>query len=294
MFAWLKNLHWIYKVGIAFSIAYALNAGINEYNEIIRAANNFADADLRTCMGAKETGCEIIRAKNFALFTENMSARLLVAAIAPIPLFWIFGTTAIYLLKILRSGFKTEISWHQYNIPKRIMTAICLLFFFAALAFVYTWIEALQKGKKVPVSMAHTYSLFKYPETSPNYVSVMGTWQPDREPKKMSWDFLQTSTISCSKATSICHQAIASISNNTNLMRSGLEEYRILNWTENNIMFAKEAMCFNHIFTIDLVTGKTNSIIKNTGEKQCEPVEEVSFSMVNGFDVYWKKYSEAK
>lgn len=288
---WFKKLHWVHKAGIALSLVYIVATCIHEYNDIMKSANEFADAALRVCIDRKDTECDLQRAESFAMNTSNMASRIFGNAVIPVPFYWIFATIGIYFFRILRSGLKAEIYWLQLSKAKKVYAGLCFLVFFLGLLGLVLWILDLKKELKTPVHMSSLATVFKYPQTNPSSVIVKGTWLPDHTPRKMSWDVIQTSEIYCSKELNACHEAIAFVSNNTNLMESELKEFRILKWTDTSIVSIREGLCFNHILTIDLVTEKANSIIKSTGDAKCEPVEEVSFSMVNGWDVYWKEYS---
>jgi len=288
---WFKKLHWLYKLGIALSLAYFVFASIHSYKDIVHSADEFADVSLRTCIGNKGADCALERAKNYALFTENMPSRILAESLLPIPFYWLFATIGIYFFKILRTGYKAEIHWLELSRAKKLYAGLCFLVFFLSLLILVLWIFGLKKELKTPVHISSLATVFKYPQTNPSSVTVKGTWLPDHTPRQMSWDVIQTSEIYCSKELNACHEAIAYVSNNTNSMESELKEFRILKWTDTSIVSIREGLCFNHILTIDLVTEKANSIIKSTGDTKCDPVEEMSFSMVNGWDVYWKEYN---
>ena len=290
-------------VALALSVAFALVAGFQSYEAAVASANDFAAFAFKTCARASNaatTGelstCNRERASNVSTWMEGAFKNAAFAALAPVPLIWIWLYSLVVAARAQLVGWPAVIRWGERSKWQRSFVVVCVLAASATAYFAVLSILNLYADRKAPVALSPFFDVAPVGE---DFVSVKGTWTREgRTPGEAMANPLQTSSIECDRESKTCVEARASVSNT--LLVAELERYDIQQWTRDSIVMARELPCAKEVFTIDFntkavtgartYTGSGNAFCDSfpTGEKSW------SFRMQSGFPIYWEARSKAR
>ena len=150
----------------------------------------------------------------------------------------------------------------------------------------YAFLNEHQKSAYVSVVPGVQVHVFAYPENNPSYVTAEGTWKNSYKYSKESmFSKIQVSKIECKKSENTCYEAIASAYKNS--MHVNLDEYQIINWTDDSVSFGQQRECSNKVNTINFVTKSISQSYEYLHTAGCDTSLKNEYSqMVEGYDVY--------
>jgi hypothetical protein len=107
---------------------------------------------------------------------------------------------------------------------------------------------------------------------------------------------LQVTKIRCVRDENTCSTATAEISFGE-MLEADLSVHEIKLWNETTILYEEDALCVSYLYTIDRankrVVGTRKSKQNVAGCEDFEKTPNLSLSLVNGFDIWWRLNTEA-
>src|ERR1035437_5319196 len=241
---------------VAFSIIWAVGAGIHTYNADVQRAENFAKYAYKVCTDGKKlhhdsdlSSCDSERAKNIATWMEGSNGNVAIVALAPIPFAWLAAFILLYIVRAQAIGFRAVIPWATLTPFKRLFVGFCALLTGAAVLFGVVVLMNLYTDTKVPVGLNPFLDVVPSGE---NLLTVTGTWTRTDLTGDTIVNPLQRSKIECDKQQYRCTEALASVSET--LLVADVVDYDIQSWTQDVIVLRREYPCAIEVFTIDLNT----------------------------------------
>lgn len=291
-------------LGVVLSIVWAVGAWVHEHNANLDAANSFGTLTYKVCTNEKLLAhesdlsmCENRRAQSISQWLKdgNSAADELLAALVPIPLFWLAGFILLYFIRAQIVGFGAVIPWSSLSPPKKAFVVGCAFAGFAALTFAAVTVLNLYVDTRVPVSLSPFVDVVP---TDGDFVMVEGTWVRTDLTDDTIANPLQSSRIECRRQEGQCMEATAYVTGST--LGADLKTFDIKSWTPNAIVFVNEEMCATEVYTIDLNTKTVSGAGQLTNQKTnfCEMrfkgKENWTLLLSNGFNVYWELRKKAR
>ena len=267
MFIWA--IYWGYT---------SYNLAISKNIETVQYLNKDCKESLQEC--AKYNSSELSRMMGnefLIIFTQIVFFLIL---------FWCFFISFKYLYKFIKVGFLSEFKWTDLSFIKKTSIVLLGLFNILVLLFLYAALNELEKSSYVSVIPGNLVFVHKYPENNPVYVSAEGTWKNlDKYSKESMFSKIQVSKIECKKSENTCYEAIASAYKNS--MHVNLDEYQIINWTDDSVSFGQQRECSKKVNTINFITKSVSQSYEYLHTAGCDTSLKNEYSqMVEGYDVY--------
>ena len=296
-----------HRTGIALSVLWATGGWVYQHNADLKRVSDSGALFHRLCTDTQElkhvlnpSECEAKRKEAEAIEAKGDTGNALIFALCPIPFFWLTAYVFIYFVRAQIVGFRAVVPWRTLTRLRKGFAAICVAFGGTALFFTTLTVTNLYIDSKVPVSPEPSLMVTR---GGNGYVQAKGTWTTDNA----QWGSinaeaspLQTSRILCTRDEGHCVEARASIGGT--VLFADAAEYEIESWTENEVGFKSEELCYTEHFKINIAMQSvegygafdepTNELCKQNAAKW--DGKPWSFRMRPGFEVYWSLHQAAR
>jgi len=293
------------KIGIVLSILWIVFTWVNETNKIEKSANDFANFSYKVCSDTQRirhdndlSSCDLKKQKDLLLFSKNKNLNAGIASLLPLPFFWLLIFIFYYFFKSTLIGYQQLVVWKRMPKLKKIFTVFCLTSFGFVILFSILVVLNYYVDSKVPVTLSSFVDVDKYDYDKESIANASGTWTGNGVSEFMG-SKIQTSTIKCIKSKLTCWEARAYVPDNSNALMRDLIEYEVTQWTDSSVRFKNENLCYEELFTMDLITNKVSGIGKYTDKNEyCKKTSHSDktwdYQLSDGFKVYWEERQKAR
>lgn len=177
---------------------------------------------------------------------------------------------------------------------KKVTKVLLWVSFFIFSFYVLIVLDKLYVNSKVPVLLPNTnYFVDMWDQ---GYVIVDGKIS---ESKGDYYDKFNVIKVSCDFSKKQCIHSIGGLlqsgSGFSPLLYVRTEEYQITNWTKEILIYRDSGSCYDTTFTLVRNT-KTLTGVKKFSKKlpTCQREEEITYTIVNGFDFVMKEQKEVQ
>jgi len=296
-------------LAIIFSIIWISSTIFSEYEKRDTSASDFSESVYARCLsegGSKEPSladsCREKRAEDYKVMMGGVWENALFFAFFPIPFLWIYGFFLIKLFQCISVGSKVVLNFGEFSKIKRSLYYFCMGFTFLSFLFLGLVFMNIYVGFKVPAQFGFARSV----TLMDGYVTAEGTWVIDNvagDPRASILFPQQTSKIVCKLSSRDCLESRAIISHTSGspYLLSDLIEYDIRSWDANTIVFFKEGICSEEVYTLDMNSKTINGVekfINNASKKDfCKSPPSGhrfnTFVLENGYTVHKNLTREA-
>jgi len=296
----MKLNEWQWLV-LVLSVLWAVITWNSVRNDGVLTADHQAAWAYKVCTDSKMlahqtdlSSCDAEKKNMQDTFLKDNDQNAALAALAPLPFFWLAAFIAFYVWRILVAGCREVLPWRTMARFKKAVTvfsglAVAAMAVMVAVSWMSMYVET-----KVPVQLALKAMVINTGDA----VTAEGTWISTTINPDDALVPLQTSQISCYKPERRCTEARASLSNT--LLIAEVVDYDLASWTDSSIVLRRDLPCAQEVYTIDLQTNVVSAAGKrvNDDDPFCKTrsvtSHEWTYRLADGFPQYWKMRQEAR
>lgn len=291
------ELNFWQKIGVILSLVWLIYFPYTQISDANKQAIELTAWEYRSCLEDniklnQSNNCELLRSDKINSLGQVNYLNIFIGTFFVLLFAWLTACIVFYLIKIIYSGFKKEIIWNELSVGKKWFAGLCYVYTGFLLLLFILLITGLYIETKVPYYLPS----FTVSKDYNGYVSVTGSWKSTQYKKDDILSApLQTSHIVCHKSSASCIEARAFNYLNNKTLQSKVFEYTITKWGNGEIEFINDSGCIFEKFTINLNSKVVNGSGYHLANKDCIANDEKwSYSMVNGFDIYFEEQKKAR
>lgn len=183
---------------------------------------------------------------------------------------------------------------------KILLTFIWLTFLTASIAMLIQ-VDRWYVYSKVPVSLPSASYYLDF--WNDGFIYVDGTISQKNNDSKYdefskNYDDLNSIKIECNYSKKQCIHSTAVISNIKGykpLLHVYTDEFNIVKWDKNTLIYEENSSCYKKVFTLFRETKNLTGIQKYSKTNNgCKRDDEITYSIINGFEHQWQKEREVQ